>query len=717
MQATTTTLDEFGRVINVTLPTGKTKTVSYEYCKGTGCDATSTAVIKVTTDNPGEPKQTVYLNHFQHPVRTVVEEFSGVNSNSNTDMTYDEQGRVTKTAFTGTGASTESNTSYDDLGRITQVRVSGVGLLGGYTTKYTYGYSENLFTTKVEDPVGNSTTTYSNALGQVVYSKDAMSNVVYHKYDELGRVTDICLVAKVGDACIDRTIENYNAKDERGERIAIDYDGFGYKASQTSNTSGTTHYTYSPLGELLLTVDANGNYVCSEYDFLGRMKRQQVGKGKADGSDYTVTNDSICQLSNPVTDVTEQTFTYDTPYAHCHSYDLDDPTLDNGNNSDANGSKGKLSTISNGGYQKHYCYDSLGRLTETITVIDDERYFTRHKYIENGNDLAGFPEFIKYPSGFEIGYTYKENGYHESIYNETTLWQANEMNGFGRVTNETFSDGSIITNDYDEVYSRLTSQALEGESTPIMAYGSYDALGNVESITRGSNPATTYDYDSLYRLETASGVSIKYNQHGNITEKDGKTLTYISDLERNFDPLLTTYHDLFCGNDNNKPPNAVIRQGNDSKTYDKHNDVLYCYDASGNMKKSGTFDTELNITYNHDNKPTEIKKGSAVITFAYDPLGRRYKQVAGDTTTYYLGNGYEVVTNSDGTYQQHYIGGVALVSTMPESSSGVTHNPADSTLLKDRLGSTIKKGDEDITYDPWGCHDQIDGCTTQPATE
>ncbi len=88
------------------------------------------------------------------------------------------------------------------------------------------------------------------------------------------------------------------------------------------------------------------------------------------------------------------------------------------------------------------------------------------------------------------------------------------------------------------------------------------------------------------------------------------------------------------------------------------------------------------LSYDGENRLTEVKKDNAVIaSFVYDGDGRRVKSVlstdAGDSTTYFVGNYYEV---TDGVVTKYYYAGTQRIA--------MRKNGTLYFILGDHLGST-----------------------------
>ncbi|WNO10291.1 RHS repeat-associated core domain-containing protein [Teredinibacter sp. KSP-S5-2] len=215
-----------------------------------------------------------------------------------------------------------------------------------------------------------------------------------------------------------------------------------------------------------------------------------------------------------------------------------------------------------------------------------------------------------------------------------------------------------------------------------------------------------YVYDKLHRL-TQSGyndfigasIAYSYNASGNLLSK--------SDYARNYDYTTGT----------SGGPNAVkriekiLKQANGTTTYQWES---FSYDARGNMLSG---DGLTQAIYNAMDKPTEINKDGALLTFDYGPSQMRYRQVKSDngdtTTTRYIGKLYEEVTEqtSIGLKQswRAYIGSTAVVSQDDSDGFAIRYQHRDrlgsARTFTDEAGSVVARRD----YDPFGKPRMPDG--------
>ncbi|MBN2664591.1 MAG: VCBS repeat-containing protein, partial [Bacteroidales bacterium] len=183
--------------------------------------------------------------------------------------------------------------------------------------------------------------------------------------------------------------------------IVLEYDFHGNKTSITDPDAGTSYFTYDAWGNLLSQTNANGYTTTMNYDILGRVETIQADEG--------IINYHYNQ-------------------------------------------QGRLYNIfdEGTGYSKTFTYDDLGRLLTSTENIDNQNFAYSYTY-----DNLGRTKTVTYPSGFSIKNIYNNNGFLQQIVNNDNnnlIWQLNEMNQFGQITQTQFGSGKTTTYGYDEFH-------------------------------------------------------------------------------------------------------------------------------------------------------------------------------------------------------------------------------------------------------------------------
>lgn len=213
----------------------------------------------------------------------------------------------------------------------------------------------------------------------------------------------------------------------------------------------------------------------------------------------------------------------------------------------------------------------------------------------------------------------------------------------------------------------------------------YDKAGNITSIVDlgggGSRGTTSYQYDNLYRLASASTTgttqapflqTYAYDWLGNLTQKsDQGTYSYAQ----------TSYAN----------PDAVTQIGT----------LNYTYDPAGNLLTSGNITGTSSYTWDYRGRMTDTIStlgGATTTHYTYDANDQRVQmdvRKGGATTTTKYYNQYYEVTGA--TTTMYIYGGGQLLATIEGSGKSTSTN----LVLTDHLGST------NVTSGPTGLQTQL----------
>lgn len=468
-------------------------------------------------------------------------------------------------------------------------------------------------------------------------------------------------------------------------------------------------YSYDPFGNLLRTTDSAGNLVRVTYNVRGH----RLSIIDPDLGTWIYTNDALGQVVNQ-RDAKLQTtsFIYDKLGRMTKRTAPD--LISNWTYDSCTKGVGQLCQSSTStGFNQALTYDTLGRLSQTDTVIDT-LYTQSVTYDPNGRI-----DTMTYPTGLVTKNVYNVRGYLHEVRNgdasNALYWQANSIDAEGHVLLQTFGNGVTSQQAFDPNNGRLTTVYTgAGNSVQNFTYG-YDLLGNITNRTDGNQSLTeTFGYDLLNRLTSATvnsgGAGIVtdtygYNDLGNVTSRsDLGTYTYPASGASSVRPHAVTVIDL---------PDGSKRQ--------------YGYDTNGNMTTEIVRDAASNVvlsagrkfTYTSFNLPSSITApygggtNAKTSTFAYGPDLQRVRQISNvDGTTIYLNpdnNGalyYEkdVKPTSDVEHRHFITAYGSVVALVKQTSAG----SAVSYLHRDNLGSTTTVTDtlgnsvERLAYEPFG---------------
>ncbi len=678
----------------------------------------------------------VYSDRLGRTLRSVTEAFNGASQPAAPgtlivqDIAYNAFGaRVLETQpyFLATNSSTTggngdmgiARTDYDALGRPTDIYVadpvgtqSGVtfGIYGSRTAARTSVTYNGLTTTTTNDK-GQTQVHEKNPRGKLTRATDAQGAQLVHQYDAFDNLVQ--------------------TKDALGNQTALQYDLRGRKTQLTDPDTGIWQYDYNALGELVWQQSPNQRALAQQttmaYDVLGR----------------------LISRSEPEYNTT---WTYDK-YA---------------NNSTCTKGIGKLCEVtSTNGVNRKLKYDSLGRpINARTTITSGPSFAAAVTYSSTTGRLAT----QTYPTGLKVDYTYTSKGFLEklrlvtaatvnplpataggtagastSLPANTVLWQAKVLNAWGRLEQQSYSNGVLAQAAYQAATGRTTAlTAGTGGSNNVLNHSfGWDNLGNLASradnIGDGSGAVTeSFIYDSINRLTQydvsspaiaglTRRVTMQYNALG--------SLLYKSDVVGAY-----TYN---ASGSSSVRPHALASLNSAAVT-------SYGFDANGNLTSaSGGKYTSLSYTsFNLPDAQNGIlgAGGSTRTTWQYDENHARIKEVrtitggtmAGTRTTWALhpdnagGLSFEHEVNAPttpsaanpaATSNRHYLSAGSmtvgvLVSTgaLPALSSTATAPPSISSITlvkveywhKDHLGSLAATTDHAgavtarMAYDPFG---------------
>ncbi|MCG8699951.1 MAG: hypothetical protein MI922_17990, partial [Bacteroidales bacterium] len=414
-----------------------------------------------------------------------------------------------------------------------------------------------------------------------------------------------------------------------GNTIEIEFDEFGFKKKRIDKSAGTISFVYNPTGKILEQTDQHGYLTRYFYDSKGRLSRKEI-----------IENEST-------------THTIDYSYHSKFSKSISKVTMSNGTSTE-------------------FYYNDLGRLIRRKEVVDNENFEWTYAYDSYGRVLRE-----RFPSGFTIRNVYKSNGFLYQIKNASNnalIWQANDANALGKLTNYQNGNGEITTEEYD-VYGMLERKKVGN----IMDLGySFDLdKGNLNNRTdnlRGLTERFTYDdFDRLrsWRVNSIKTYYSTYNSNNAIKSKTdaGQTFTYLGNAP----------HKLYS-----------VEGGVESDIFHEDQEVTY-----------NIFDKTATILQDNGNKE---------LALIYNYTEQRVKSefsLSGELTLtkYYFGN-YEVEIANDGSgnkRQIHHLQGAIYVKNTAGANNDTMYY-VHTNYLGSILAITNNKNSqkEFNNFDPWG---------------
>ncbi|MCF8372833.1 MAG: FG-GAP-like repeat-containing protein [Bacteroidales bacterium] len=470
---TTWQYDGFGRKIKETTADGNQSVLSYRKCN-TSFSAPN-AVYFIHSQSTGSIPSVTYNDILDREVRKVSIGFDG--TAIYVDQQYNKRGQVVQTTdpyFSGTLPQL-TTFLYDTVGRqITRIDP-------GNRISHTY---YNGLTITVSNPLNQTATKISNAMGRMLSSKDNQNNAIQYVYDAFGNIIQLI--------------------DPAGNTTEMQYDIRGNKISMTDPDMGSFSYTLNSFGELISETDANGNITQMTYDGLGRPIQRTETEGITtwiyDTQPYGI--GKLTSIAGP--DSISEVYHYnDLGRLFKTDEIINNQTFSSSNTFDQFGRAKTL--VYPSGFSLNYVYNQYNFLTEVRRNSDNFLYWKAENINERGqlvqqklgnnattlhdyNDVTGFLEGI---TTTHIADTIQSLGF-----------QFNEIGNL--VARSDIQRGLQEDFWYDDLNRLIKTKIAAGDST----FLSYDILGNiltksdVGTYIYGENGAGPHQVTTVHTLDT-----------------------------------------------------------------------------------------------------------------------------------------------------------------------------------------------------------------------
>jgi RHS repeat-associated protein len=444
---------------------------------------------------------------------------------------------------------------------------------GGNPPTYLATPALNTQTISVTDPSGKNAA-YVYATGNLIKATDVLGGVTWYGYDASNRATTVT--------------------DPDGYTTYTTHDSYNNVTSTTTcaaindcQTSYTSYYE-----DLSNPLDPRNNKPTDERD---ARSSSPYDPAYDTVTAYTATAEVASRTTPPTTACPsgcKTTYTYTSG---------SEPAVGGGTEP-----AGLLaSTTSPGGGVTTYAYDSAG---DVAKVTDPLKLVTSYTYDNLGRELSQTQVSDTYPAGLTTSYTYDDQ---DRVVNET------DPPVTDRVTGAVHTKVTTYTYDPDDAVLTTTISDATGGDPSRTTTDTYDAHGDLASVTDPLGNKTTYTYDAL-------GDRVSQ------TNPAGVTTEYTYDAAGN---LLTTTLEGYTGNPSDPVPAENLVQ--DSRSYDpaghlasdtnvKGTTTDYTYYGNGQVASSyvvGPSGDEQVHTYTYDaagNKISETDPGGLVINTVYN---------------------------------------------------------------------------------------------------
>jgi RHS repeat-associated protein len=587
-----------------------------------------------STDQLGHTIRTEYDPVFNRPTKTIDE------LGHETRYSYDSKGNVL--SMTNALSQTTSYT-YDQFGELESV-TDALGHTIGMEHD-TYG---NLSATV--DASHNRSTRESDVAGRLLRTTDPLGRRASMTYDSLNRMltnTDPSGAVRryEYDANGNKTKET-NALDEV---ISLNYDAKNRLVKRIDPLGRTRQITYDSLNEITRTVSPGGRVMTYGWDARGQ--RASVTDALNGSIRYEYDNrGNLVKVADQRGNTTA--FVYDQMSRQVATID----PLGKRTSASYNAHGDVSETIDRLGRSTRYTYDEVDRPIR-IEYAD--------AIVTNTFDLAGRLTHIADTQSGSIDRTYDEAG---------------------RILSETTAPG-LVSYSYNSASQRASLTVADRQP---VAYG-YDLGGRLSTITQGSE-VFTYQYDLLSRRKEVgrpNGVttSYQYNPAGRLSRLTHSRSQVIEDLQYIYskDDELVGMTSSLTGTQLPLPKNA--NAANAANRLSQFGSDSFTFDEEG--KTSSRTGTQGTTSYSWDarGRLKQVQLPNAqMVSFNYDPLGRRTSRTVEGISTTFLYDGRDVVLDrrSDGPTVD-YLNGQDVDEKLRQTSAAT----GPLYFLQDQHNSTI----------------------------
>ena len=517
----------------------------------------------------------------------------------------------------------------------------------------------------------------------------------------------------------------------------------------TNDTTRTvTRFVYDEVGELVRSIDPEGNVTDHSYDMLGRQTQRKH-------PDAGTTKWKYDNAGNLISMQTQNLINQNKKIIYFYYYNrLDSIQYPNNpeNNiyyeygvpNTGNESKRIIKQQDASGVQQFF-YGNMGELTKNIRTFVIPKGETCTFEMNWSYDTWNRLQVILYPDGEKVDYFYDNGGQLRKMIGFKSSDNYKYINTLGydkfgsRVFME-YGNGWQTQYTYNDTNRRLINlnSSNDNESLQDITYN-YDAIGNIISVANGASAASNnlggtyqydYTYDNINRLTQSSGLfwnyedlpcadytlQMQYSPSGNILNKDQSVSANIngSYIDKSFSNATYKY--------TASQPHAVkdIIADIGFKGHLK-------YDANGNMIyfKNEIADINRYHCWDEENRLSAVKDENYLSCYTYDAGGERVLKLAGQVQQILVNNDqlvnfanlndnktlytspYMVVSNKE--YSKHYyiegqricskLGG-GFKSSIIKIDSLVAPITSDYTAIRNSLAAMLKRSIECANFNP-----------------
>lgn len=611
--------------------------------------------------------------------------------NLTTAFTFDAIGNVASINGPRSDVIDVTDYSWDAMRRLTLVYAPSAPVTGlGYVrpiTRYTYDLDGLLTATRrslvaaptdsnpsnprPSDLISSQWQTVSQTYyptGDLQTITDPEGFVTSHQYDAVGRLTHLTQPVDASKTRVTRYV--YDAAGQKAEEYRgwnspdqIRYGRWGY--TQNGKIDWAEDGVKSPVaGSLTTAAGPRTDYVYDGLDRLYQLQMPNPSTGLPNPSDYEQYgyDNNGNQLTKRMRSGITVSMTYDAINRERTRTVPDNPNVA-GNYARLLTSTydllGRKLVLDAEGQTISHVYDTAGRIDYVTDTYAGNNYVVDHSY-----DPAGNRTGMTWPGGGSLSYTY-------SALNQMDLVTSNVPG--------------------------LPTQSLQ------LANYDYDILGRRDLATFGTAGITSdpsyYPDDALQNLvNTIPGRNVTFGLTRNRVNQIASQSASVTNGTAQWSDALFLWRP--------SSSESKVYMPDKLNRYGAVGGTSYTYDANGNLTNDGTW----TFTYDEENWLRTANGPGNVVSYEYDPVGRRRARTVNGTKTIFLSDGAEEIEERSGSnvVLRRYAYGSSIDDRIAMIDSSLCAGGGRCFYLANHQGSTIAFTNQDGSlnatygYDPYG---------------
>ena len=562
--------------------------------------------------------------------------------NASLQQTHIDRDNAVRVGLVSTPDSTPDSTNASttvSVNGLTQYTISKTGVL----TTYTHDALGRLIhtVTACRDPQRQiSSFTHYNALGQVDYVADALSNRTTFVYcPTTGRRI------AVTDALTNTT---HTAYDPEGRVIATwgatypvayEYDPYGRMTAMATTREPTNDFAALAAklvaGASIASIGSTGSLDITQWLYdtaTGLLTNKVYSDGK--GPSYSYTPDGKLETRNWARGVTT-TYSYTNTTGELIGITYSDATPSVSFTYDRLGRQKVAQTFLSA---HHFAYDPATLALSTETVIDLQTGASN--VITRTTDALGRSSGLSLGSDYATSYAYNPLGRFHSV--SSSVFSVSSVANYSYLPGSDlifgWSNGVVSVSRAFEPHRDLITAVENRAGEAVVSRFEYTNDELARRTRRVDNESVTNNFAYNPRSELTAAAMCT-NSYGYAYDPIGNRLA-----ATNNDEVLT-----YLANALNQYTNIA-----DGVT------LKPVYDLDGNMVSYGG----STFVWDGENRLIQVSNFQYHVSFAYDYLSRRFQKVVGSSTNTFLYDGWAMIQETTGTQTNSYVYGLDLSGSM-----------------------------------------------------